>query len=275
MRGKSRRDHSYEEFIEELLETGKDAFGLRLRNIEASGVSMNTAGIRSEHLLLSRRIDSRTYFVQDKRYGVTRELGVFEGRDRTLMSRARSILKELDISRDEIRRVSVMTEYSQNFMVVDKRIKKKERVQEGQRLVRVDRQVEGLPVWTSSLLLGLTRNKQTGFLQMHWPEIPPWVTAEALRLRNWIGREWNPPERDGVRVESFEAGIVHSPAISFVMDIQPAVRVIYSPSDSRFGKKPTLYLDRHGREIIAPRQFSAPPDHVRPSQTGRTITPPR
>ena len=59
-----------------------------------------------------------------------------------------------------------------------------------------------------------------------------------------------------------EAGIVHSPAVGFVLDIFPAIRVIYRPEDETIGRKPALYFDADGKEVPVPRQSrcaSAPP----------------
>ena len=70
---------------------------------------------------------------------------------------------------------------------------------------------------------------------------------------------WNPPERVNAVVESVEAGVIHSPAVGFAMDVRPAIRVIYTPI--RYSGKVMLYLDRNGRVIpfrpdleVEPRQ---------------------
>ena len=40
-----------------------------------------------------------------------------------------------------------------------------------------------------------------------------------------------PPEQPDATVEAIEAGIIHSPAAGFLIDIYPAIRVIYTPVD--------------------------------------------
>ena len=57
------------------------------------------------------------------------------------------------------------------------------------------------------------------------------------------------------RVESIEAGIVHSPAIAFFMDLTAAIRVVFVGDDPLVGRKPTLHLDRHGEPITPPRDI--------------------
>ena len=123
---------------------------------------------------------------------------------------------------------------------------------------RVTRRIDGLPVWSSGITLGLTRNGGIGFLEAHWPEIPSTVLEEARRLAERVKEGWRPPERQGGKPESVEAGVIHSPAAGFVMDIYPAIRVIYT--DISMGKKATLYLDCHGNNLPIPRQFDKPPD---------------
>jgi hypothetical protein len=116
-----------------------------------------------------------------------------------------------------------------------------EDVQEGKRLARLTRRLENLPVWTSSMLLGLTRNGRVGYLQLHWPEIPAPVAHEAHRLAYRVDLKWAPPDLPGSKVEAVEAGTIHSPAVGFLMDIYPVVRVIYRGVEDRLGKKAVLY----------------------------------
>src|SRR4051812_38930749 len=54
---------------------------LNLGSIVESAAQGNMVGVRSEKGMFSRRLDSRTYFAQDRQYGVTREAGVFAGSD--------------------------------------------------------------------------------------------------------------------------------------------------------------------------------------------------
>jgi len=69
---------------------------------------------------------------------------------------------------------------------------------------------------------------------------------------------WRAPEQFEAVVEAIEAGVIHSPAIGFLMDIYPAIRVIYKPKDPRYGKKPVYFYDRHGKPVSVPRQADTP-----------------
>ena len=78
MNDNRRRTYSDEEELEELKELA-ESLGLKLGKLTQSGSDANLVGLRSEHMLFSRRLDSRTYFVHDARYGVGREAGVHTG----------------------------------------------------------------------------------------------------------------------------------------------------------------------------------------------------
>ena len=127
-------------------------------------------------------------------------------------------------------------------------------IKEGRKFTRISRQIDGFPVWSSNIVVGLNDRKLVGFMQLHWPEIPQHIVNEAHRLSYKTKHGWKPPEQPGATVESVEAGIIHSPAISFVMDIYPTIRVVYSPLDKNIGRKQVVYLDRNGKSVPIPRQ---------------------
>ncbi len=88
---------------------------------------------------------------------------------------------------------------------------------------------------------------------------PPPVIETARRYREIVKRNWKAPDPHGALVESVTAGILHSPAAATVMDIVPAIRVIYAPLDRRLGKKPVAYVDVDGKPVTMPRVLLAPP----------------
>lgn len=253
------QDYSEEAELNELRRVAEEVFGVKLDKITRSGSEANLVGLRSEHVLFSRRLDSRTYFVQDSRYGTTHEAGVFHGSDEEYCERCRGILKRINVSLSEIEKEVVLTEQTQ-VARIDYETKKvhKEEVQKGKQFARLSRAVEKLPVWSSGMVLGLTRDKTIGYLQLHWPELPVHVVNEAHRLAHKVKHDWKAPEQFGAVVEAIEAGITHSPAIGFLMDIYPAIRVLYKPKDPRYGKKPVYYYDRHGKPVPLPRQAYMP-----------------
>jgi len=123
------------------------------------------------------------------------------------------------------------------------------------KIARARRAVDGLSVWSSYLVVGLTRDGEVGQLELHWPHLAPEVVKEANVLREIVKRGFEPPDVPDARVASIEAGIVHSPAIGFFMDSTAAIRLICIGDDSTMGRKPTLYLDRHGEPITPPRDI--------------------
>jgi hypothetical protein len=216
----------------------------------------NGVGIKSDNLLFSQRRDSRTYFVEDNRYGEGKEYGIFQGSDAEVLEKGRSILQQLNIPADEIAEAAVFTEKTQTGQV-DQGTGKvvPGPVRDGKKSANFSRQIKNIPVFSSHAQIGLTNQRGIGFLEVHWPEISSQVIDEAQKLQETVKGGWRPPEQKGAHVEKVEAGIIHSPALGFVMDVYPAIRVIYSVDDNESGKKMTLYLDGSGRSVAVPRQF--------------------
>lgn len=257
MNEKGPRTYSDEEELEELKQLA-DALGLKLGKLTHSGSDANLVGLRDEHLLVSRRLDSRTYFVHDARYGMGKKAGVHSGEEEHLAA-VRRILTALQIPDSEIGDEKVVTEQTQVAQVdTDRNVLNEEPAQAGRRLAFVSRQIDGLPVWSSTVTLGLTADGVIGYLQLHWPELPQPVVREAHRLAHKVSGGWEAPRHSGTDVEKVEAGIVHSPAVGLCMDLCPAIRVIYGPGDERLRKKVVLHYDRHGKLIALPRQASLP-----------------
>lgn len=253
-------DFSDEAELRRARQFAEEALGLKFDQVVRAGSEANMLGIQSEHVLFSRRLDSRTYFAQDARYGIGRQLGVFEGSDDELVQTSRGLAERIGLPLAEIHEAQVVTEQTQVGQLGADGVPRLEEVQAGKKMSWLTRRIEGLPVWSSSVVLGLTRERQIGFLQVHWPDIPGHVVEEARKLEFLITEGWRPPEKPGATVESFEAGITHSPALGFILDIYPAIRVIYSPSASGFGRKMTLYVDRHGNDVPLPRQLDLKPE---------------
>jgi hypothetical protein len=236
-----------------------DALGVRFDEVVRIGSQGTVIGIQSRSVLFSQRLDSRTVFVQDSRYGAGLEAGVYEGNDDELVRVSRTILEKLDIPVQEVADTGIRREQVQQAQVDARTGEARiEEARAGKAMLRVTRRIEGLPVWSSGVTLGLTKKGDIGFLEAHWPDISAAVLEEAKRLADRIKEGWRPPDRPGGKPESVEAGILHSPAAGFIMDIYPAIRVIYG--DESMGKKATLYFDRHGNPVPIPRQFDKPPD---------------
>jgi hypothetical protein len=253
---KKPKDFSDKAETEQITRVAKKILGLKLGKIIRSGSEANAVGIQSEQILFSQRIDSRTYFVQDSKYGTIHKDGIFTGTDQEQIRLSRKIMRQLNIPLSEIAEEIVVEEHTQTAQVnKETGAVNKEEIKKGRKLTRISRQIDGFPVWSSNVVVGLNNKKQVGFMQLHWPEIPQHIVNEVHRLSYKMRHGWKPPEQPGATVESIEAGIIHSPALSFVMDIYPTIRAAYSPLDKSIGRKPVLYLDRNGKSVPIPRQF--------------------
>ncbi len=103
-----------------------------------------------------------------------------------------------------------------------------------------------------------------GRLELHWPDLPAAVVREAEILCTIVQQGFKPPDVRGATVESVEAGIIHSPIVGFFIDIAPVIRVIYRNDDPSTGRKPTLFLDRHGQAAAQPRAIELAPRDPKP-----------
>jgi hypothetical protein len=234
---------------------------LNLGKVTNRGGERNMFGLKSDNVLFSHRSDSRTYFVEDKRYGEGKEYGVFRGSDGEVLETAKTILQQLNIPAAEIAEAKVITEKNQTGQV-DPATKKVivGEIRDGKKTASLTRQIKGIPVFSSHARIGLMSNKGIGFMELHWPEISAEVIGEAQRLQETVKSGWHAPEQKGAHVESSEAGIIHSPALGFLMDIKAAIRVIYASDDKAMGRKLTLYVDGNGRPVSMPRQFEKLPE---------------
>lgn len=248
---------------EELKRLGQlaNTLNLNVGKVTNRGAERNMIGLKSDNVLFSHRSDSRTYFIEDKRYGEGKEYGVFRGSDGEMLEISRTILRQLNIPADEIAQAKVITEKHQTGQVdpATKKIIVGE-IREGKKTANLPRQIKNIPVFSSHARIGLTTNKSIGFMELHWPEISSQVIGEAQRLQETVKGGWRAPEQKGAHIESIEAGIIHSPALGFVMDIRPAIRVIYASDDKTMGRKLMLYVDANGKPVPLPRQFDKLPE---------------
>lgn len=241
--------------IQGLVDLATNVLKLDIGKIEQRGAERNVVGFRTQSVLVSKRLDSRTYFVQDARYDSADAEAAYAGSDASFLEASQLLLERLAIPTEEVRSGKVLTQHLQTGKLgPDGRVVPSE-VRNGKRYAQFSRAVNGVPVFSSRALIALTRDERLGFMELHWPRLPEVTVREAGRLSAVVGRDWRPPERKGARIESIEAGIVHSPALGFAMDIYPAIRVIYAPEDETMGRKLTLYLDEHGNDVPTPRQF--------------------
>ena len=236
------------------------------------GSAANISGIRSKNLTFSQRHDSRTMFAVDGRYGQSRKLGAWTGADRTAVAACRRVLRAAKIPAREIETIEVLSEYGQ----VAERVSDEEfRLHDPlviRKAARAKRSVNGVVVWSSYATVGLTAKGDIGNIELHWPDLPAAVLKEAQILAALVQQGFEPPELPGSRPESAEAGVMHSPAIGFFMDVAAAVRVVYVGEDPNLGRKATMFLDRHGEPVVRPRDIdpAKPATIDRPEPDGKT-----
>jgi hypothetical protein len=261
--------HGYLSRVEgsELVDSALKVAGFDLGKRPTFGTAANVSGVRTRNHTFSRRRDSLTIFANDTRYGIARKAGAWTGDDRTIVAACRRVLRAARVPRTEIDSIDVVSE----FGAVAERLSEDEiRVEEPEilrKVGRVRRAVEGLPVWSSHLMVGLTRSAAVGHLELHWPRLAPEAVQEAKLLEAILKRGWEPPEVPDARPESMDAGVLHSSAIGFHIDVVACIRVIFAGANPTLGRKPSLYLDRHGELVSLPRSVSP----VKGAEIGRSV----
>ena len=239
----------------ELVEAASKIAGFKITKREYGG-ARNISGIRTKTLTFSRRLDSRTVFAADNRYGHLGKAGVWTGADKTALSRCRKLMRAAGVPTAEIAGLAMVSEFGAIAQRVSDGEFKHGAPHLLRKLTQATRAVEGIPVWTSYVRLGLTAKGDVGTLELHWPHLSPPVIKEAGLLKAMVKRGFEPPQLAGARLESLAAGVIHSPAIGFFMDLAAVIRATYVGEDPVIGRKPTLYLDRHGEPVAMPRDIA-------------------
>jgi hypothetical protein len=260
------------------LQVAVEALGLKLEENVAAGHKDNFSGLRTVNISFTQRLDSRTFLAYDRRFSDTRETGIYLEPDEALLKRSRELLERLKIPAGEIASEKVVQEKTRVGHRDPKTGRfKLEAIEPGKKWARTRREINGVPVFSSWATIGLMPNGEVGFLAVHWPDIPAYVTEEARRYRELAEKNWHPPELKGARVESVTVGILHSPAAATAMDVVPAIRVVYAPLDRRTSKKPVAYVDPEGKPVTMPRVLLQPPreemktERAAPAQPARPV----
>jgi hypothetical protein len=240
----------------ELEAKGAKVFGLSWDKkrvaVSDRGFQVITDGVTT----LSYRPAGNAYFVQTAKTGLA-EKKPFDGPNEKLISRGKEILKSLNVNSRELAEVTVLQQFTTAGRVDPAtHMAKVEPPKKDRRSLLVNRVVDGIPVWNSKLALDLDDTGRIASLEMSWPAIAPKVMEEALELHKMIESGYHAPEVKGAKMQSVQAGILHSPAASFIDEQVAAIRVIYAPEDSKLGMKPVVYLGANGRPVQIPRQLN-------------------
>lgn len=237
-----------------LVETAAKVAGFDLGKRPEFATAANVSGVRNRSFTFSQRRDSRTMFASDVGYGIGGKAGAWRGADRELVGSCRRALRAAGVPSKEVAGVEVLSE----FGATGERVDGEMRLEEPELLRKIAvarRGLESLPVWSSYANVGLTADGRLGWLELHWPVVAPEIVKEAHLLQAVVERKFEPPEMPGARARAMEAGILHSAAIGFFMDVTAAVRVVYEPDDPEMGRLATLYIDRHGDLVALPRDI--------------------
>jgi hypothetical protein len=243
----------------ELVKAARRIAGFDLGTRPTFATAANISGVRTRSLVFSQRRDSLTIFGRDEHYGHGRKLGTWTGPNRDLVATSRKVLRAAKIPAAEIRRVKVISErgaVAQRLTTGELQVERAELLS---KVARAERRAAGVSVWSSYAVVGLTRDGKVGQLEIHWPDLSPAVLSEVKVLASIVERGFEPKDVPGAEVETVEAGIIHSPAIGFFMDVVPVIRCIYRANDDRLGKKPVLYFNRHGELASLPRDIKPAP----------------
>ncbi|MGC2193042.1 MAG: hypothetical protein WA628_00095 [Terriglobales bacterium] len=126
------------------------------------------------------------------------------------------------------------------------------------RTVAFTREVEGVPVFGSELLVGLNPDGTIGRLRLHWPKLNPEELKAARALQAAMKeKKWNVPKyfgEEGVEVLDVTAGVGHSAFADPRFKSAAVVRVLYrrTAKDTQYPIASTAYkyFDQAGKEVV-------------------------
>ena len=129
------------------------------------------------------------------------------------------------------------------------------------RTVAFRREIDGVPVFGSELIVGLMPDGSIGRFRMHWPRIDPKLVEEAIALQRAMReQQWAMPDsvRGGnITVLETTVGIAHSGFADIGFQARPVVRVLYrkTSDDKEYPLASTTYkyFDAGGREVVFSR----------------------
>jgi hypothetical protein len=243
----------------ELGALGSKAFRIRwtgpLTGASERGVMAVSDGVTT----LTTRKGSRTYIVHNRKLTQAPDKQQFSGSDAELQRLGLRMLQAAGADRRQVAEVRVLQQQTQAAEVYGQgQGPRLQPVQRGMRSLLVTRQIDGIPVPSSRVLLNLDRAGNVAFMELSWPDVGPEVVEAAQRLRKAAGERFEAPRMDGATVESVQASILHSPAVGFYNDTTAALRVIYRPDSKILGQKAVRYIDASGKDVGLPRDVDPP-----------------
>ncbi|MDQ2870142.1 MAG: hypothetical protein M3S32_05325 [Acidobacteriota bacterium] len=234
-----------------LKETGAKAFGIQWTGAVHGANERGVVAVTDGTTTLTRR-GSRTFIVNNRKASAAGDARAFTGTDDALKKRGMRILEAAGASSKEVLETKVLQQMTSASYG---REGKPQAPKKGRRTLLVTRQVDGIHVTSSRLLLDLDANGRIGFMELCWPDLSPETLEMAKRLQQSSKGEFKPPAMESASVESVQPVVIHSPAVAFFDDQVAALQVIYTPNREEAGKKPVRYLDAAGRDVPLPRQM--------------------
>ncbi|HXI86473.1 MAG TPA: hypothetical protein VNH64_03370 [Parvularculaceae bacterium] len=244
-----------EKSAQQLKALGAKAFGIKWRRKTVAAADRGFQVVTDNVMTISYRPSGNAYFVQDLARPMGKDPG-FQGSDDQIIGRGKEILKAVGANLDEIADAKILQQYTQLAEIDASGRPNVQEPKADRRTLLMTRAAKGVPIWSSRFMLDLNRDGSVAALEIVWPQLSPEVMKEALEMQKVAAGDFRPPKIPYAKVESVEAGILHSPAASFVDDQTAAIRVIYQPTDPSVGKKAVSYLKLDGSPVAMPRQMA-------------------
>lgn len=243
----------------DLAKLGADYFGIkwegRLVGAGEHGVTAVTDGVTT----LTTRVGNRIFIIHNRKEFPPSEQTAFKGSDAELKSIGMKHLQAAGAKEDEIADVQVLQQFTQSG---ETQPGGKEVVvlspQKSHRTLMISRRVEGIDIVSSRLMLNVDSAGRAAFMELAWPDISREVLDRAVQYKKLTMSQYLAPRLEGAEVESVQAVVLHSPAVSFYNDATAAIRVIYRPNAKQVGQKAVRYVDERGEDVKLPRDVDRP-----------------
>lgn len=243
----------------ELSTFGAKVFGIRWAGPLVGANERDVIAVSDGVTTLTMRKGSRTYIVHNSKFTSAGERMQFTGTDADLRRVGMRILLGAGADRRQVAEVRILQQLTQAAEVDPTGGGPKFLpMRRGMRSLMITRQIDGIPVLSSRMMLDLDHAGRVAFMELNWPDISPDVIERARQLRKVASGRFEAPSMEGASVESIQASILHSPAVGFYNDATAAIRVIYRPDSKNVGQKPVRYVDANGNDVAQPRDIDAP-----------------
>lgn len=235
------------------------AFGIVWEGRPVGAIDRGVMALTDGTTTLTTRNRSRVFILHDRKAFPPTDAAAFAGSDDELRRIGRKLLAAAGADEKEIAEERVLQQFTQMGETSPDR--KQVRVlppQPSHRTLLVTRQVQGVEVISSRMLLNVDRSGRPVFMELTWPDLAPEVVERALRLRSLRDTANAVPRMEGAQIEAVQPVILHSPAVGFYDDASAALRIIYQPDARQVGQKAVRFVDERGADVTLPRDVDPP-----------------